>query len=1476
MKNLRSLRCFIIGEGSLPLQCAHSLLEKNHQLLGIISPDSKIEQWATEHQLLYLQPDQDLSQILAQYSFDYLFSITNHTILSAEILNIPQAFAINYHDSPLPKYAGLHASTWALLNQENQHAITWHIISPGIDEGDILKQASIDIVPDETASTLNVKCFEAAIDSFAELVDELATDTVTCTKQNLANRSYFSRTRKPETGIQFRWHNRADQLDALVRSLHFAPFPNPLALPKLIVEQNGNPTLLAITQLTVLDRLSDQPTGTITAIHADTVEVATKTYDVALRDLATLQGQPLKIADFVAQFGLQVGDRFPDLDPDVAHRIDRFDSLIAKHEGFWVNRLADLQPLRLSQVKQEVSSAGSQTYASLQADIPDAVIEAFGEERSAQFLLAAFISYLACVNQTFCFDIGFHDADSQTDCMDLALFFATQVPYRVELNSEQSFEEILHTVTEQTQQLRKFRTYSTDLVARYPALAAKPELKSQFFFSIGVHIIDQPLSLAVNHCSSTVVENQLTLLISKTERTFNWIYNTSVLNPETAHFINNQFYDCLKELAASPNQPLKKYLSQFSSGLTEIERHRILVEWNATEKDYCKELRLHDLFEAQVDRTPDAVAVVFAGESLTYAALNQRANQLAHRLQKLGVKPETPIGICIERSIEMVVGLFAILKAGGAYVPLDPTYPPDRLAHILSDAQMSVVLTQAKLQLLISADLTCICLDTDWDSIAVEPQENPTSPVTATNLAYIIYTSGSTGKPKGVLIEHRGVVNTLLDMNSRFAVQPQDRLLSVCSLNFDLSVYDLFGLLAAGGTIILPRPSIAPELNHWHDLMEQEQVTLWNSAPPVMQMFTGHLVDNDWMLPRSLRLVLLSGDWIPLPLPSLIRQLKAGNEPIEIISLGGATEASIWSIFYPIVAIDPNWKSIPYGKPLANQRFYVLDEQLNPVSVGTIGELFIGGDGVARGYLNRPELNAAKFIPDPFSSDPAAHLYRTGDLGRYLPDGNIEFLGRIDHQVKIRGFRVELGEIEAVLLQNPGIREAALIAKTVSSGEQHLIAYLVADRTHPQPAIDTIRHFLKEKLPDYMIPTAFLWLPSLPLTPNGKLDRTALPEPNPSHVRCLERPTSIAPRDAIEQQLVEIWQTFLQVKPIGIQDNFFELGGNSLVAVRLWSTIEKTFKQTLPLVTLFQLPTIEQLADRLRQANIPLESDRSLLCPSLVLIQPDRAQAAKPPLFCIHILGRGLKFYRSLVRYLDPEQPIYGLSTQIAGESFPSNRAEDLAAHYVTQIRRLQPEGPYFLAGISFGGFIAYEIARQLLAQGQHVALLALLDSRLPTANIPISSSAKRAEHWQRFLDTGWSYGVQKLKDRAIGQVQVWQEALRRKACQLAVDAFHRIGLPLPSDLQDFMHEQQNSESVEAYRPHAYAGHVTLFRAAQQFIKPGCCLDPDLGWREWVAGGIEIYEIPGTHLGMLKEPFVQDLGEKLRYCIARAIGSDYF
>jgi amino acid adenylation domain-containing protein len=761
--------------------------------------------------------------------------------------------------------------------------------------------------------------------------------------------------------------------------------------------------------------------------------------------------------------------------------------------------------------------------------------------------------------------------------------------------------------------------------------------------------------------------------------------------------------------------------------------------------DNFQDTCIHQLFELQVERSPDAIAVIFEGKELTYQDLNSQANELAHYLKTLGVGPEVLVAACVERSLEMVVGLLGILKAGGAYVPLDPHYPANRLAFMLEHSQTPVLLTQQHLvESLPSHQARVICLDGNLETVDRSREENPESGVTSDNLAYVIYTSGSTGQPKGVAIEHRGAVNTLLDINQRFEVGAGDRVLALSSLSFDLSVYDIFGLLAAGGTVVIPQLSVTPDPAHWVDLMVQAQVTIWNSAPALMQMLVDYATVHRKDLSSSLRLVLLSGDWIPLTLPDRIKNLvsrwvwqsldldierqlsraRAGGMPMSmsraggtptpqeksascgvgvppaqcldsssqldqpsipaVIGLGGATEASIWSILYPIETIDPAWKSIPYGGSMTNQHFYVLDEAMEPCQEGVVGELYIGGIGLARCYWRDEEKTSQRFITHPHTGD---RLYCTGDLGSYLPDGNIEFIGRIDHQVKIRGFRIELGEIEAVLGQHPDVQVAVVAAQEDLPGQKRLIAYVVskvtAERTPfkseclaefdgdrsvkletedisssgigaigvpdnwskgkrlhlrlvlpgdteercfegtvawcqgnqagielsltaseeavIQESIDylletqgflkflqrtaagKLRNFLKDKLPDYMVPSSFVFLKTMPLTPNGKIDRQKLLGPA---VKIPELGQDyVAPQTPVEDVVAGIWAEVLGLERVGIRDNFLELGGHSLLVTQIATRIRDTFQVELPLRILFESATVADLARNLEIAR---------------------------------------------------------------------------------------------------------------------------------------------------------------------------------------------------------------------------------------------------------------------------------------------------
>ena len=1017
------------------------------------------------------------------------------------------------------------------------------------------------------------------------------------------------------------------------------------------------------------------------------------------------------------------------------------------------------------------------------------------------------------------------------------------------------------------------------------------------------------------------------------------IYSTDLFDDTTITRMLGHFQTLLESIVANPEQRLCDLPL-----LTESDRHQLLVEWNDTQADYSKNSCIYQLFEEQVEQTPDANALVFEDEQLTYRELNIRANKLAHHLQQLGVVPDVLVGICLERSIEMIVGLLGILKAGGAYLPLDPTYPQERLNFMLEDAQISILLTHSLLAPLFNRSegeegwgdrppgLSIVWVDKDEEANAYgtatpnasQTEKNPTSSVTADNLAYVIYTSGSTGKPKGVLIEHRGLCNLSEAQIQTFNLSPSNRILQFASLSFDASIFEIVMALGTGATLYLAKKESLLPGQALIKLLRDKAITHVTLPPAVLAVLpTAEL--------PALRTIIAAGESCS---PDIIKRWAANR---RFFNAYGPTEATVWST---VAEIHDDSTKPPIGRPIANTQVYILDAQLQPVPIGIRGELYIGGDGLARGYLNRPELTAERFIPNPFSDKEGARLYKTGDLARYQPDGNIEFLGRIDEQVKIRGFRIELGEIEAVLNQHPEVREAVVIAREDISANKRLIAYVVpnsrggfnqdvagtcesVDKPAPtspksKSLVDErkrstqnlksndLRHFLKAKLPEYMIPSAFVMLETLPLLPNGKVDRRALKALSTDKTELAE--DFIAPRTPTEEAIAKIWTEVLKCdRPldgavkrsypegegnrVSVRDNFFELGGDSLLAVRLMAQIHQEFERELPLSTLFLTPTIEGLASVLGQ-----EADSPPWSP-LVPIQP---AGSKPPFFCIHpIFGTVFPYYQ-LAYCLGFDQPFYGLQPLgMDGQQPPFTRIEDMAAHYIEALRRVQPSGPYYLGGWSFGGLVAFEMAQQLLSSGHQVALLAILDTLAPVpGNTPsfgdgfkflLTTVARYI--WSFFLDYFYlitAHNPHKTNSlthrftnfnklfRWLRANESWSSILGEAVIANFLPQESRRRILSELNIRPILRVYQgNSQATLNYVPQVYPNPITVLRtSAQSSIAHQ---EPTLGWSQLAGGGVEVHRVGGNHLTMLRKPYVQVLAEQLTACIdkAQATGNQY-
>jgi len=901
-------------------------------------------------------------------------------------------------------------------------------------------------------------------------------------------------------------------------------------------------------------------------------------------------------------------------------------------------------------------------------------------------------------------------------------------------------------------------------------------------------------------------------------------YSTDLFDAATVRRLLSHFQTALAAAVADPDRRISALPI-----LTEAERQQALGQEGATRVEYPKDACLHQLFEAQVRRAPDRTAVEYEGARLTYDQLNRRANKLAHYLRRLGVGPDSLVGVSVERSLEMIVGIMAILKAGGAYVPIDPTYPNQRTAFILEDTQTPVLLTQERLRDgLPGHGARFICLDTDWPDFADEREDNPASGVTADNLAYVIYTSGSTGRPKGALITHANVVRLFEATQGWFDFNETDVWTLFHSYAFDFSVWEIWGALRYGGKLLIVPYRVSRSPEAFYELLSAEGVTALNQTPTA---FT-QLIRAEGALgvrELALRYVFFGGEALEAHNLRPWFERHTDQTP-KLINMYGITETTVHVTYRPITKEDLDQaQGSLIGGPIPDLQLYILDQYLQPAPLGVAGEILVGGHGLARGYLNQAGLTAERFIPNPFSVEPGARLYKSGDLGRRLANGDTEYLGRIDHQVKVRGYRIEPGEIEAALIQHAAVRETAVVAKTDGAGDKRLVAYLAMEEVETTNA--ELRSFLAERLPEYMTPSAFVKLDALPLTPSGKVDRRALSE---RELAPAQRENNyVAPRTMLELKLTYIWDELLDVRPIGVKEDFFALGGHSLLAVRLIARVQQELGVDLPLTALFQASTIERLASLLQE--------QEALTPwaPLVALQP---HGAKPPFFCVHPVGGNVFCYADLARHLGQDQPFYGIqAVGLDGRRSPHTTIEAMATEYIEVIREAQPTGPYYLGGWSMGGVVAFELAQQLKARGEEVALLALLDSSTPVLNDDPSADDDDADV------EGFEQGVARvLHEMGMGDVS---------PREVAPVQYERL----------FQVYKANMRASRRYAPKPYPGRVSLFRADARSVEDNEALAA--GWSDLAAGGVEVFEAPGNHYTMVIEPNVRTLAERLSACL---------
>jgi amino acid adenylation domain-containing protein len=1139
------------------------------------------------------------------------------------------------------------------------------------------------------------------------------------------------------------------------------------------------------------------------------------------------------------------------------------DEVLQNHLNYWQQQLVnapDLVTLPPDRPRPAIQTTnGAQQKILLPAKLLEDLKSLSQQEGVTLYmtLLAAFQVILMRSSDQHDIVVGTPVANrSRREIEDLIGFFVNTLALRVDLSDNPGFRNLLARVREITLQAYAHQDLPFEKVVEFlpieRSLSYSPIFQAMFVMqsmSLSTRQTDD-LSWIPARIESTSAKFDLTFTVQEAEQGL-WTsveYNTDLYNQSTINRLLTHWQGLLSSIVQDADQAI-----DLLPMLSDSEREQILVTWNDTVVEYPEYWALHQLVEQQVERSPEAVAIFFEEQQITYRELNWRANQLAHRLDTLGVGPDVLVGVCMERSVELVIAVLAILKAGGAYVPLDPTYPQDRLAYMITDAQVSLVLTHTRVsQSIVALGIELLSLDTDelfttdWDG------NNLNKSVNMENLAYLIYTSGSTGKPKGAMNSHRNIFNQLMwRQRASCRIDNHDRILQKTPFSFDVSVWELFWPLLAGASLVVARPEGQRDPAYLKAVMIEHAITTMHFVPAMLQVF---LMEADLKSCAHLRQVMSGGE-------ALIPELQAHffarfPSHVRLYNMYGPAEAAIDVTAWECQR-EGAQRHIPIGYAIANTQLYILDAMLQPVPIGMSGELYIGGMSLARGYHQRPDLTAERFIPNPLSSEPGARFYRTGDLARYRGDGAIEYIGRADYQVKLRGFRIEPGEIEAVLLQQPTIQQAITLIHKDVSGNQFLVAYLIS--TGEQLSGEGLRTALKEVLPDYMVPTAFVYIDAFPLTPSGKVHRQALPAPDMSRTD-IEDDSYVAPTEIIHYQLLNIWEELQTVRPIGIRDNFFHLGGHSLLAARLIARIEQVFGTKISLSTLFAGPTIEDLTRVLQEQT--QSGPRSPLIPV-------QMTGSKKPFFFLHGDWTGGAYYCfTLARQAGPDRPFYVLEPFVFDDNQEIPTIESLASSYLKLIRSVQPDGPYNLGGYCNGGVIAYEIAQQLQNQGEQVDFLALVDpaaSSLPKGFVNLFERVlhlTEKQQWSVYLRLRHIY-IRKIRPMLLRLSHTIDDQLL-KGIMMLIDQdqkFTRLFPPIKTLRKDY--NTIFSWALQHYTLNPYPGKATYIWAREALTT---------GDRDFWVNNVEIKEteshiVPGTHYGILVDEiqtFAESLGTSLK------------
>ena len=1418
MDNRDKITCIVVGEGNLPQKCMEILKEHGITIKALVSGDD----WLLhENALESFTKYNDLSDLSVFEPVDYIFSINNSLILRKSFTSLARVMAINYHDAPLPRYAGMYASNWAIMNGETEHGISWHEVVDEIDAGDIVAQQLLPVLPNDTALSLNTRCFEAALKSFGELITSIADNKLTPVAQNLVNRTYYPLAARPEYFGLITSDMTSKQIDTLIRATNFSShYANEFTLPLLYIQ---NEYFVVAKASVVFDQVGKS--GQVVDFNGkrgfycmDGLILPTVVFDQ--------NGNKTKTESI-----LEPGSQMPGPDKTIAQSaLARFGSM-ARFEPFWRKELAKTEFLSWPVVNGESGQLEAKTI--LHEDTIAQLKAIFPEQKTEDLLLAALtLFFLRLSDQSFG-TLGFISASLPEKIKDTEGFFNTWVPLNASIDGSNTVVSEIAKVLATIKKAEKAETFTRSTRIRYPELRTNST--------------DQP-----------------EIIISKASVEYNLRHNQSITIKLTSNEIN---YNIPAETKYSGIQSIAESFEMFIHDLVEspekpINQVRLVSVEKALEitktinQAICTPVVLEDVIDRfiAVSRDfPDNTAIFDSGRAYSYHTFSNDIDNLSATMMGLGIQAGQIVAVVIGRNYNYFVSIMAILRCGASFLPIDPTMPTERKQFFCTDAKVSLILIDNETSDLAKKIPALNVSEIKEKSVAEIPSHTTYH---TDNVAYIIYTSGSTGVPKGVKISRKALANFISGALGLYKITKDDHVLQFSSLAFDASIEEIFCSFCSGATIYLRTGEMlmADELlNYSH----QNQISVWD----LPTAFWRQVIQSDSYLnqplPKSLRLVIIGGEAVSTTDVALWNKRETNH---QLFNTYGPTETTVVALAFEIKTGYQPETAVPIGQPLPGYRIYITDSNRQMVPQGIAGELLVAGDSLALGYLNRePEQNKA-FIWFETPDIGLQRCYRTGDLVTAGQNGEIYYQGRVDAQVKIRGFRVEPGEIEQQICSVEGIETCVVAVSENASGEKSLFAFYT-EKGQPIEA-QTIKEELKKKLPAYMVPEMIVPVDEIPLTSNGKVDKKSLISMAKEKIRQSTN-ESIKPTNETEEFVLNLWKQVLSIESMGIDDDFFDLGGHSLKAVQLMSEIKKQKGINIPLASLIQNSTVRTFAPLLTS------EDKSSYWQCLVPIRP---KGSKTPLFLIHGAGLNVLLYQSLSHHLHEDRPIYAFQAKgLDGNSEFSNSIEEMADDYIEEIKKIQPNGPYMLLGFSLGGFIAFDMAKKLANNGNEVSFAGVIDSVSSMAKHLQSPLQRKIFKLKVSLIKPFYVFWLLLKEPWKGKLHLLHNKYKSIRFSL-IFMLIKLGIMKEKERKIKVEDGQPmflSDNVEfamtealiRYELKPAAIQLDLFRAGKvTFYIPN---RKDYGWSRFASKGVVVHTLPDEHSRIFAPPNDQYFAEVL-------------